>query len=228
MLGLLRFCMTSCLSGRPHNYGPVGHLQIQKLVWPEIIKNHGIAVDATCGNGHDSRFLAELLQLDRDSAEIDNQTRQLFCIDIQKEAIDSTFKALNPIVHKSQWNKVQLVHASHENFPESISPESVSLICYNLGYLPGTPRKNAPGSFVQTSKDSTEKSLLSAIPLLKENGLLSVTAYPGNIGGEDEQNKVEEIFSALSPSDWRVYKHSPINRPLSPHLYLAFRIGKSP
>lgn len=226
-MSLVKLLLSSCFSGIPFNYGPVGHLQLTKSIWSEVIKGNGIVVDATCGNGHDSEYLARLLKL-HEPPTLEPQEgghQQLFCIDIQEEAVARTSRRLQPIVHESKWNKVHFTRGSHETFPAEILPASVSLICYNLGYLPNSPR--GPGGFVQSGVETTEKSIINAIPLLKENGLLSVTTYPKNIGGDIEQRAVQNVLSRLSPRDWRVYLHAPLNRPYSPHLYLAYRIGKS-
>lgn len=225
-MSLVKFILSSCLSGVPFNFGPVGHLQLTKLVWSEVVQGNGIAIDATCGNGHDSEKLARLLKLHEPPLDKQNDVdqKQLFCIDIQEEATSRTSRRLQSVIHESKWNKVQFTTGSHETFPSEILPNSVSLICYNLGYLPNSPRNS--GDFVLSGAQTTEKSIIAAIPLLKENGLLSVTTYPKNIGGDIEQKVVQNTLSRLSPRDWRVYLHAPLNRPYSPHLYLAYRIGK--
>lgn len=222
---LLRTIVSTCLAGRlPWNYGPIGHLQIQKSIWPSVLSTGcGIAVDATCGNGHDSELLVKLLRMDCPALG-KSGVSELYCIDIQELALQNTSKRLSDVVHPDCWNNVHFVHDSHVKFPSSIQQNSVSLICYNLGYLPGPKRLD--GDFIQTSADSTLESINNAIPLLQEEGLLSITAYPGNTGGKEEMNVVEERLAALPESEWRVYQHRPVNRPLSPHLFLAFRIGK--
>lgn len=193
-----------------------------------MLKGSGIAIDATCGNGHDSEFLAQLLKLNCEKYESDSSLiiKQLYCLDIQEDAMKNTSNRLKKVIHPSQWENIHFIHGSHEKFPPLIRENSVSLICYNLGYLPGAQRKTTE-AFVQTTTETTKKSLVAAIPLLKEGGLLCVTAYPGNDGGEEEQKVVHDIVCNLSPTDWRVYLHSPINRPQSPHLFMAFRIDKS-
>lgn len=227
MINLLRLLIASCFAGVPHNYGPIGHLRIPKFVWPQIVNGNGIVIDATCGNGYDSETLARLLQLDQPLLSNEQTvTKKLYCMDIQKGAIEKTKVRLRSFAHSSQLSNIHFIEGSHEFFPASILQNSVSLICYNLGYLPGAPR-DENGGFIQTSKDTTKRSLQAAIPLLKENGLLSITSYPANNGGATEQNEVQDILSSLPQEDWRVYLHAPLNRPLSPHLYLAYRIGKS-
>lgn len=202
-----------------YNYGPLGHIQTANHLWKTIVKPGDVVIDATSGNGKDSLFLAKLA--------IQPSGGKLYCIDIQEEAIQQT--RLNFLKDKtlSEYldGQIKLVHANHEKFPEDISIGTASLICYNLGYLPGKPRLNS-NDFVITKASSTLTSLNNALPLLKEGGLLTVTAYPGHEGGKDEALAVQYYLSGLSEKDWRVYSSIPVNRPNSPWLFNAFKIAK--
>jgi hypothetical protein len=94
-----------------------------------------------------------------------------------------------------------------------------------LGYLPGA--EATINERLKTSLQTTIASIQAAIPLVKENGLVSVTSYPGHDGGKEEAEAVEDLFSKFDPKEWRVYLHKAINRPTSPILSLAYKIGKS-
>ena len=119
-----------------YNYGPIGHIQIAHHAWTSVVKKGDIVVDATCGNGNDSLFLARLA--------LDNNNGLLYCIDIQKDAINNTMtklkesKELECIDHNQQ--RINFICDSHETFPNELLDNTVSLICYNLGYLPGKTR----------------------------------------------------------------------------------------
>lgn len=86
------------------------HLDLAHDYWRRLIQPGDVVIDATCGNGHDTEYLATL-------------TDQVYGIDIQLEAIEKT-RARVPTAH--------LIHGSHSTFP-NVSPK---LIVYNLGYLP--------------------------------------------------------------------------------------------
>src|SRR5271155_2432847 len=90
--------------------------------WTLLVKPGDLLIDATCGNGHDTLFLAHL------------KPRLLYGFDIQKEAIHATHRRLG------ERDDIRLIQDCHSRFPAEISPQSVSLIVYNLGYLPGADK----------------------------------------------------------------------------------------
>ena len=102
---------------------------------------------------------------------------------------------------------------------------SVSLVVYNLGYLPSQDR-GQEDIYLKTNMNTTLQSITSACSLLKEGGLLSVTAYPAHEGGQAELLAVQQLLSSFDQEVWRVHAHAPLNRPLSPTLFLAFKIEK--
>jgi hypothetical protein len=210
--------------GVAYRYGPLGHLHVSKQLWKILLKPGDIAVDATCGNGHDACYLSGLC--------LQDGIGTLHCIDIQKIAIEATKKRLTEhftSTHHSSAQAEQLlsqVHfhqQSHEIFPACIQANSVSLLVYNLGYLPGFTTDKA----LHTSTASTLHSIQAGLPLLKQGGMLSVTAYPGKAEGAQEASSVQSLLSRLSMDDWRVHSHVPLNRPLAPILFAAFKIDKT-
>lgn len=217
-LGTLLTCLAA---NAPFNYGPLGHLKVSKQLWQDVAKPGRIVIDATCGNGHDSLELARL--------SLTPISGKLYCMDLQEEAITNTRSRLEKHLSADLVSRVDFIQGCHSVFPSSILSETVSLICYNLGYLPGLSTQSSSNSETQqviTTTDTTLKSLSAALPLLKQGGMLTVTAYPGHDGGEVEVKAVQDFLSSLSPDDWRVYSHAPLNRPKSPILYAAFRIDK--
>jgi len=198
-----------------YNYGPLGHKKIAHSVWTSVVKQGDTVIDATCGNGHDSVIMAKL--------SLTDSTGRLFCMDIQQRAIENTRTRL---LQSSQFvDRVSFVCGNHATFPSEISPSSVSLVVYNLGYLPNQER-GSDGSFVTTNMNTTLQSITSACSLLKEGGLLSVTAYPAHEGGKDELLAVQQFLSTFDQEVWRVHAHAHLNRPLTPILFLAFKIEK--
>ena len=216
--------LTSAVVPVAHNYGPLTHIKMSKHIWSTLVKPGDTVIDATCGNGNDAVYLSSLA--------LTSESGLLYCIDIQPEAIRSTEERFqrHPVALKEQWNRrVKFICKSHETFPTEIEPGSVSLICYNLGYLPGKLRTNQEDIITcheVTNAVSTGESLRNAVPLVKEGGLISITAYPGNPGGLEEAEAVRGLLAGLCMRDWRVYEHKPLNRPLSPILFNAFRIEK--
>jgi SAM-dependent methyltransferase len=212
------------------NFGPLGHLAVAHATWKDVLRPGDTVIDATCGNGQDSLALAEL--------SLTPTCGSLYCIDIQRDAIDNTRDRLQRALSSAVLQRVQFIHDSHAVFPSEIADESVKLICYNLGYLPGKSRRHSTSAAapldittptpIITTTASTLQSLSHALRLLCPAGLLSVTAYPGHIGGDEEAQAVETFLSNLNEKDWRVYSHRALNRPTSPILFLVCRIDKNP
>jgi hypothetical protein len=87
------------------------------------------------GTGNDSVAIASMLFT---SFQTDSQ---LICIDIQKQACDTTRDRLAKLLIPADVlnHHVTILHASHSPLP---TPQvgSVGLVCYNLGYLPNSNR----------------------------------------------------------------------------------------
>ncbi|HHX74649.1 MAG TPA: methyltransferase domain-containing protein, partial [Firmicutes bacterium] len=81
------------------------------------------AVDATCGNGHDTVFLADLV----------GATGRVYAFDIQEQAITATKERL---MQHGLLERAVLVHAGHEDSAKW-PPAPLSAVMFNLGYLPG-------------------------------------------------------------------------------------------
>lgn len=172
------------------------HLDLAHFWWERIVAKESIVIDATCGNGHDTLFLERL------------NPKKLFAIDLQKEAIEAT---------KKQAKIATILQMSHDTFPESIEKESVTLIVYNLGYLPGGNKS------LTTKTETTITSLNAAIELIKRGGLISVTCYPGHAEGKSEEKAVLDWAETLDPRTWSVCYHTLINREKAPSLFLVQR-----
>jgi hypothetical protein len=179
-------------------------------LWSSVLRpNIDSAIDATCGNGQDSIFLAKLLfggssptndmegssSNGISSSSISNS--QLLCIDIQQQACESTTRALaKELPPQLLQNNVQVLQTSHAPLPRPRSTTKdedededdatatatssvVGLVVYNLGYLPRS------GKACVTQMDSTLASLVDAILLVRIFGMISVLTYPNTNPDED-------------------------------------------
>jgi len=150
-----------------------------------ILKPGCIAVDATAGNGHDTAFLARQAGPDG----------YVYAFDIQPQAIANAQKAIEQLAH-SDGNiaPVQFVQHSHADLLQHLALEHigrVSVIMFNLGYLPGSDKS------VITHAESTLQALEASLLALTPNGTLSIMVYPGHQGGSDEANAVMAWSSTL-------------------------------
>lgn len=150
-------------------------------LWSEVIRPYqDIAIDATAGNGKDSLILSSMLfppdgefTIPPDESSLIQP--KLISIDIQQRACENTLELLSENLDASILeNCVEVMHASHAPMP-SLPADSVGLICYNLGYLPGADKEA-----FQTQMVTTIYSLADSSLMLRKGGLLSVLSYPGN------------------------------------------------
>ena len=116
-------------------------LAFSKKILKEVIDKNSIVVDATCGNGNDTLFLAQ------------SAAKKVYAFDIQQQAIDSTLKLLQT---NNCLEKCEVILDSHSNFDNYIS-EPIKAVVFNLGYLP-----NADHTITTLTKlDQKEVEVLS-------------------------------------------------------------------
>lgn len=176
----------------------MNHIHLAHQYWTHHLSSEDVAIDATCGNGHDSLFLVE-------------RCKAIYCYDIQEKAIESTRKQL-----KKYLDKVHFCHESHRQFSNISMP--VRLIVYNLGYLPGSNKK------LTTMTDQTLESLQNGLDLIAVGGMLSITTYPGHKEGLKEHHAILEFCKQVDPSQVMICQHQWLNRPLSPTLLIIKKL----
>lgn len=185
------------------------HLDLAHSYWKDSLNNGDIAIDATCGNGYDTLALAQLI-----FDKTEQKNGQLIALDRQKAAIDATHARLKSVLPEDFMQHIYLLEQCHSSFPNHLAPESVALIVYNLGYLPGGNKS------LTTERSTTLQSLQAALPLIKPQGSISITCYPGHEEGLHEENAVKEFAAALDPRDWSSCHHSWLNRKKAPSLLI--------
>lgn len=166
--------------------------------WEKSFEKGDWALDATCGNGHDTLFLAERFE-------------GVIGLDIQPQALSQTKTLLET---KQLDHKVTLFLQSHETFPPLAHEVPLRLVVYNLGYLPGSDKQ------VTTQVSTTLLSLRKALSLLLPGGVISLGCYPGHLEGEREEKALLAFVKDLSPQIWSVTRHKWENRHRSPSLLL--------
>jgi tRNA G10 N-methylase Trm11 len=172
------------------------HIDLAHSYWHRLVKPGDLVIDATCGNGKDALFLAGLL------------AARIICLDIQQKAVDSSKELLK------EYNHISFHTQCHSTFPEEIESESVKLIVYNLGYLPGGDKTRT------TQSRTTIESLSKALKLIQPGGAVSVTCYPGHPEGAVEEEKILSWSENLAQDKWNVCFHHFSNRKQSPSLLI--------
>ncbi|NGX63865.1 MAG: Ribosomal RNA small subunit methyltransferase H [Candidatus Anoxychlamydiales bacterium] len=190
---------------KPNIYSP--HLEIAKKYWENFLNKRDIAIDATTGNGHDSLFLATIL----------SKLGRLYCIDIQKKAIDSTTILLKKKLTKKEFQNISIIHTSHEDLQKIVEDE-VNLIVYNLGYLPTSDKK------IITKAKSTINSIKSALAILAKKAAISIMSYVGHAEGEKEYIAIRDFLKTLDRKQYSVICHTWLNREKAPIFFWIEKI----
>ena len=129
------------------------------------IKPHMTIVDATCGNGHDTLFLA-------------SRVGHVHAFDIQQEALDNTRSLTKDL------DNITYHHTSHEHITKLIS--NYDGVIFNLGYLPKGDKS------ITTHHTSTVNTLKSLHE--KHQGFVLIVAYPGHTEGIIEQVALQSFL----------------------------------
>lgn len=173
------------------------HLDLAHSYWKRLLSPEDAVCDATCGNGHDSLFLANL------------PVKRLYLFDIQQKAIDATLLLL-----KESTVEVIPNTLCHSKMHTIIPKSTLKLIAYNLGYLPGSDKT------IKTGSESTLESLKTSLDLIQDGGAISITCYPGHKEGKEEEKDLLEYCGGLAKGEWCVCHHRWINREDAPSLLL--------
>lgn len=132
------------------------------------LKPNDIAVDMTIGNGNDTLFLCSTVY-----------NGHVFGFDIQDAAINNTKKLLD----ENNIKNYTLFNTSHENIDEILSDYTgkISLILFNLGYLPNGEKS------ITTNHLSTLSALKNSFNMLNNKGIILIVVYPHKEGKKEEE-----------------------------------------
>lgn len=164
------------------------------LILP-YVKTAKVAVDCTCGNGYDSKFIIENIP----------EESKLYCFDIQEIAIENSKVLISSVDRKQR--AVKYVLDSHENIDIHIN-DRIDVALYNLGYLPGADHS------ITTEYHSTISSIDKTMKMLSKGGVISILIYSGHENGKIEKDALLEYFDTL---DKKRIKLMRVDFPTSPN-----------
>lgn len=167
--------------------------------WLEPVLGPGsVVVDATCGNGGDTGFLARRI----------GSGGTVIGFDFQEEAIRRTEAQLH-----GEGLGATLLAADHANLDEILTDIGVTEVnggIFNLGYLPGGDPS------IITRPDSTCCALQALLDRAAANFRLSVVSYRGHPGGEAEFVAVREFLGGAESNDFDLHVRSCRNAETGP------------
>jgi len=178
-------------------------VEFSHWLFNNYLENKNILVDATCGNGNDTLFLAN---------KIDSNGK-LFAFDIQKEAINNTKQKIE---EKELNINIDYINDGHENIDKYVN-EKIDGIIYNLGFLPGSKKE------IKTEQETTISSLNKTLDILAKGGLIVVVIYSEHEGGSEEKAAVMKFAGKLNYKKYNVLHYHFINQKKNPPEVIAIK-----
>ncbi|MBR1392903.1 MAG: class I SAM-dependent methyltransferase [Ruminococcus sp.] len=170
------------------------------------VKEGDTCIDATAGRGKDTAFLCSLV----------GESGRVIAFDVQPEAVEST-KAL---ISEKGYEGIAEVHLdSHENADKYADAGSVKAVVFNFGWLPGGDHTK------HTHTESSIAALKKCLPLLTEDGVMSLSIYYGRDTGFEEKDAILEFIRTLPVGEYAVIVSEFVNRPNCPPI--SVRIYKT-
>ena len=166
-----------------------------------------VLVDMTCGNGHDTAFLASLMKDDA----------VLYAFDIQNCAVARTKERLDSLglSHKT----VVYRQGSHDDLVGHIA-EPIDIAVFNLGYLPSGDHG------IHTKSETTIKAIKICLHKIAINGIIMIAAYPGTEAGAQEEKALRRFLQSVPQREFDVSLWQPINQiHCPPVLYIVQKRG---
>ncbi|KAL0054284.1 hypothetical protein WJX82_006665 [Trebouxia sp. C0006] len=158
-------------------------------------------VDATAGNGGDTLWLAKAV----------GPRGSVFAFDKEENALAGTAARIRANISIENMPSMHFHHCCHSLMQDVVALHSASLICFNLGYLPSAEDKPQ----TTTEQFSTLAAVAAALNTVNDRGLISIMAYTGHPGGQQEYEAVRQHLQALSPVKWTVSEHRKLSHLIS-------------
>lgn len=174
-------------------------VELSHFYLKNTIKPGAFCVDATCGNGGDTAYLASLV----------GEHGRVLGFDIQETAIQNTRLLLE---ENGLSDRVQLILDSHENMAKYLGKTPVDAFVFNLGYLPKGDHT------IHTRGETTVRALDTALSYLKQDGILLVAIYHGKDSGFLERDIVLKHLKTLNFHCYNVVIHEYSNKPNFPPI----------
>lgn len=168
------------------------------LILANNFKEGGFAVDATCGNGHDTLLLSNIA----------GESGRVYSIDIQNEAIKRSELLIK---EKGVYDNVTFFNISH-NEMDSVINGNPDCIVFNLGFLPGGDKS------ITTVSEVTLNAVEKGLRILTKGGLLLIAVYHGHKAGMAEKEAIEIFTENLNQKNYNCSKVEFVNQINNPPI----------
>ena len=109
-------------------------------------------------------------------------------------------------------DRAELYLCGHEHMAEYAGEETVDVICFNFGYLPGGDHK------VATHAETSMQAILQGLKLLKRGGMMSLCIYSGGDTGFEEKDAILNLLRTLPSREYTVIANEYYNRKNNPPM----------
>ncbi|MGO3497343.1 tRNA (mnm(5)s(2)U34)-methyltransferase [Staphylococcus equorum] len=176
-------------------------LPFAKMLLQQHITSESIVIDATCGNGNDTLFLAQQVPHGK-----------VYAMDIQIEAISNTK------LKTEGYHNVTLIQDSHAHVKQHIPDIEVGKVdaaIFNLGYLPKGDKS------IVTQPESTLSAINSIFDILAPEGVIILVIYHGHDEGKLERDALIDYLSQFDQTKAHVLQYQFINQQNNPPFICA-------
>jgi len=166
-------------------------------------------IDATCGNGNDTLFLAKLV----------GKEGHVYAVDVQEQAIKTT----KNLLEQHHCNYITYIHDNHANIKQFLPNElygTIGGVVFNLGYLPKSDKQ------IITKGSTTVEAIKTLIKYIRKHALIVIVIYHGHEGGKEEKEMVLSFVKELDQSYYSVLKYEFINQINNPPFIIAIQKKK--
>ncbi|QLK86296.1 class I SAM-dependent methyltransferase [Staphylococcus sp. 17KM0847] len=176
-------------------------LPFAKTMMTTHVHTNSTVIDATCGNGLDTTFLAQLVP-----------NGHVYACDIQSQAIVTTRQ------RTAQYSNVSIIQTGHEKIIDYIQPthlQSLDGAMFNLGYLPKGDKS------IVTRPETTIVAIEQILKHLRPKGIIVLAVYPGHEEGRIESEHVKQYVQQIDQQQAHVLQYSFINQQNHPPYIIA-------
>ncbi|MCI2775066.1 tRNA (mnm(5)s(2)U34)-methyltransferase [Staphylococcus petrasii] len=167
-------------------------LPFSKTLIQSHVTEESNVIDATCGNGNDTLFLAKQVP-----------DGHVYGFDIQATAIQNTAEKVK------DYNNVTLIQDGHENILKHLRDKikkPIDAAIFNLGYLPKGDKA------IVTQPATTIKAIEDIFELLSVEGIIVLVIYHGHEEGKIERDAVMEYLKTMDQTKAHVLQYQFINQ----------------
>lgn len=157
------------------------------------LHKQAVCLDATMGNGKDTRFF------------LNQGVRKVIAFEIQRDIFEKTFHEIND-------KRLEAYCLSHIFIKDKINT-LLDAVIFNFGYCPGS------NSGITTEAESSLEAVKQALNCLKIKGRMALVMYPHDEGKQEAQ-QVSSYVSTLDNFYYSVWMLKPMNIENSPWLIL--------